>query len=78
MTLIKESNETPEEKVKREAKKEKRRLRKLDKRAKAKISDEPAKTVEDGEEAPAEEAPAEEAPSTGCPARKQKHCMLRK
>ena len=60
LTLIKESNETPEGKVKREAKKEKRRLRKLDKRAKAKISDEPAKTVEDGEEAPAEEAPAEE------------------
>ena len=63
LTLIKESNETPEEKVKREAKKEKRRLRKLDKRAKAKTSDEPAKTVEDGEEAPAEEAPAEEAPA---------------
>jgi len=65
LTLIKESNETPEEKVKREAKKEKRRLRKLDKRAKAKTSDEPAKTVEDGEEAPAEaaeETPAEEKP----------------
>ena len=63
LTLIKESNETPEGKVKREAKKEKRRLRKLDKRAKAKTSDEPAKTVEDGEETPAEEAPAEEAPA---------------
>ena len=67
LTLIKESNETPEEKVKREAKKEKRRLRKLDKRAKAKISDEPAKAVEDGEEAPAEETPVEEAPAEETP-----------
>jgi len=50
-TLIKENNETPEEKEKREGKKEKRRLRKLVKRAEAKTSDEPA--------APAEEAPAE-------------------
>ena len=69
LTLIKEKNETPEEKAKREQTKEKRRLRKVAKRAKAKTSDEPAKTVEDGEEAPAEEvaeaaeeAPAEEAP----------------
>ena len=62
LTLIKESNETPEEKVNGEAKKQKRRLRKLDKRAKQKTSDAPAKTVEDGEETPAEEAPAEEAP----------------
>ena len=68
LTLIKESNETPEEKVKREAKKEKRRLRKLDKRAKAKTSDEPAKTVEGGEETPAEEAPAEESPAEEAPA----------
>ena len=75
LTLIKESNETPEEKEKREANKEKRRLRKLDKRAKAKISDEPAKAVEDGEETPAEEvaeaaeeAPAEEAPAEETPA----------
>ena len=60
LILIKESNETPEEKVKREAKKEKRRLRKLDKRAKAKTSDEPSKAVEGGEEASAEEVAAEE------------------
>ena len=70
LTLIKEKNETPEEKAKREQTKEKRRLRKVAKRAKAKTSEEPAKTVEDGEEAPAEEvaeaaeeAPAEEAPA---------------
>ena len=66
LTLIKEKNETPEEKAKREQTKEKRRLRKVAKRAKAKTSDEPAKAVEDGEEAPAEaaeETPAEEAPA---------------
>ena len=75
LTLIKEKNETPEEKAKREQTKEKRRLRKVAKRAKAKTSDEPAKTVEDGEEAPAEEvaeaaeeAPAEEAPAEEAPA----------
>ena len=60
LTLIKESNETPEEKEKRVANKEKRRLRKLAKRAEAKTSDEPAKAVQEGEEVPAEEAPAEE------------------
>jgi len=60
-TLIKENNETPEEKEKREGKKEKRRLRKLVKRAEAKTSDESAAPAE---EAPAEEAtPAEEAPA---------------
>ena len=64
LTLIKESNETPEEKEKREANKEKRRLRKLAKRAEAKTSDEPAKAVQEGEEVSAEEeAPAEEAPA---------------
>ena len=70
LTLIKESNETPEEKEKRVANKEKRRLRKLAKRAEAKTSDEPAKAVQEGEEAPAEEVaeateetPAEEAPA---------------
>ena len=75
LTLIKEKNETPEEKAKREQTKEKRRLRKVAKRAKAKTSDEPAKTVEDGEEAPAEEvaeaaeeAPAEEVPAEEAPA----------
>ena len=66
LTLIKESNETPEEKEKRVANKEKRRLRKLAKRAEAKTSDEPAKAVQEGEEVsdeeetPKEEAPAEE------------------
>ena len=74
LTLIKESNETPEEKEKRVANKEKRRLRKLAKRAEAKTSDEPAKAVQEGEEvsaeeeAPAEEAPAEEAPAEEPPA----------
>ena len=79
LTLIKESNETPEEKEKRVANKEKRRLRKLAKRAEAKTSDEPAKAVQEGEEvsaeeetpaeaAPAEAAPAEETPAEAAPA----------
>ena len=77
LTLIKESNETPEEKEKRVANKEKRRPRKLAKRAEAKTSDEPAKAVQEGEEvsaeeeAPAEEvaeAPVEEAPAEETPA----------
>ena len=80
LTLIKESNETPEEKEKREANKEKRRLRKLAKRAELRTSDEPAKAVQEGEEAPAEEVaeateeapteetPAEEAPTEETPA----------
>ena len=68
LTLIKESNETPEEKEKRVANKEKRRLRKLAKRAEAKTSDEPAKAVQEGEEAPAEEVAAEETPAEEAPA----------
>ena len=82
LTLIKESNETPEEKEKRVANKEKRRLRKLAKRAEAKTSDEPAKAVQEGEEvsaeeeapaeevaeAPVEETPTEEAPAEETPA----------
>ena len=74
LTLIKESNETPEEKEKRVANKEKRRLRKLAKRAEAKTSDEPAKAVQEGEEvsaeeeATAEEAPVEETPPEEAPA----------
>jgi small subunit ribosomal protein S16 len=72
LTLIKEKNETPEEKVKREQTKEKRRLRKVAKRAEAKTSAEPDKTVEIAgkEEAPAEEsaAPEEEAPKEEAPA----------
>ena len=63
-TLIKENNETPEEKEKREGKKEKRRLRKLVKRAEAKTSDEPAAPAEaTAEETPAEEVAEEEAPA---------------
>ncbi|GIT61575.1 MAG: hypothetical protein Ct9H300mP20_14020 [Gammaproteobacteria bacterium] len=77
LTLIKESNETPEEKEKRVANKEKRRLRKLAKRAEAKTSDEPAKAVQEGEEVsaeeetPAEEAPVEETPAEEAPARRK-------
>jgi len=73
LTLIKEKNETPEEKAKREQEKEKRRLRKVAKRTEAKTSDEPDKSVETAaaEEAPTaetveavkEETPAEEAPT---------------
>ena len=59
-TLIKENNETPEEKEKREGKKEKRRLRKLVKRAEAKTSDEPAAAEEAPAEAPTGEAAPEE------------------
>ncbi len=64
LTLIKEKNETPEEKAKREQAKEKRRLRKVAKRAEAKTSDEPDKSVETSVEgeAAAEETPAEETP----------------
>ena len=63
-TLIKENNETPEEKEKREGKKEKRRLRKLVKRAEAKTSDEPEAPAEaTAEETPAEEVAEEEAPA---------------
>ena len=71
LTLIKEKNETAEEKAKREQGKEKRRLRKVAKRAEAKTSDEPDKSVETvaEEEAPTaetveavkEETPAEKA-----------------
>ena len=56
LTLIKEKNETAEEKAKREQGKEKRRLRKVAKRAEAKTSDEPDKPVETAEE----EAPTAE------------------
>jgi len=64
-TLIKENNETPEEKEKREGKKEKRRLRKLVKRAEAKTSDEPEAPAEaTAEETPAEEVAEEEAPNS--------------
>ncbi|MBI81175.1 MAG: 30S ribosomal protein S16, partial [Gammaproteobacteria bacterium] len=66
-SLIKEFNETDEEKQKRELKKEKRKVRKALKRAASKVGDEASKAPaeeakeEAKEEAPAEEAPAEEA-----------------
>ncbi len=66
-SLIKEFNETDEEKQKRELKKEKRKIRKALKRAASKVGDEASKAPaeEAKEEAPAEEAkeeaPAEEA-----------------
>jgi len=55
LTLIKEKNETPEEKAKREQAKEKRRLRKVAKRVAAKPAEETPV-----EETPVEETPAEE------------------
>ena len=64
LTLIKEKNETPEEKAKREQTKEKRRLRKVAKRAQAKTSDEPDKSAEtsvEGEAAAEEPVPEEAA-----------------
>jgi len=58
LTLIKEKNETPEEKAKREQAKEKRRLRKVAKRVAAKPAEETP--AEEPVEAAAEETPAEE------------------
>ena len=58
LTLIKEKNETPEEKAKREQAKEKRRLRKVAMRVAAKPVEEPAEAA--AEETPVEETPAEE------------------
>ena len=74
LTLIKEKNETPEGKAKREQVKEKRRLRKVAKRVAAKPAEEtPAEEpveaaaeetpVEEPVEAAAEETPAEETPA---------------
>ena len=60
LALLKEKNETPEEKERRARVKEKRRLRKLAKRTETKTSLEPDKSAS---EAPAEEAPAEETPA---------------
>ena len=61
LTLIKEKNETPEEKAKREQAKEKRRLRKVAKRVAAKpVEETPA---EEPVEAAAEETPVEETPA---------------
>ena len=69
LALLKEKNETPEEKERRARVKEKRRLRKLAKRADSKTSLEPDKSAseepaEAAEETPAEEAPAEAAEET--------------
>ena len=67
LTLIKENNETPEKKIKREEKKGKRRLQRIAKRAEMKSEEVPveeAKSAEaKAEEAPVEEAKAEEAPA---------------
>ena len=57
LTLIKENNETPEKKIKREEKKGKRRLQRIAKRAEMKSEEVPV------EEAKSEEAKAEEAPA---------------
>ena len=60
LTLIKEKNETPEGKAKREQVKEKRRLRKVAKRVAAKPAEETP--VEEPVEAAAEETPVKETP----------------
>ena len=57
LTLIKENNETPEKRIKREEKKGKRRLQKIAKRAEMKSEEVPV------EEAKSAEAKAEEAPA---------------
>ena len=57
LTLIKENNETPEKKIKREEKKGKRRLQRIAKRAEMKSEEVPV------EEAKSEEAKSEEAPA---------------
>ena len=62
LTLIEEIKETPEEKIKREEKKEKRRLKKVTKSAEKKLKETPVEEAK-AEEAPAEEVPAEEAPA---------------
>ena len=66
LTLIEEIKETPEEKIKREEKKEKRRLKKVTKSAEKKLKETPVEEAK-AEEAPAEEAPAEEAASEETP-----------
>ena len=66
LTLIKEKNETPEEKAKREQTKEKRRLRKVAKRVAAKPAEETP--AEEPVEAAAEETPAEEPVAEETPA----------
>ena len=59
LTLIKENNETPEKRIKREEKKGKRRLQKIAKRAEMKSEEVPVEEAKSAE-AKAEEAPAEE------------------
>ena len=59
LTLIKENNETPEKKIKREEKKGKRRLQRIAKRAEMKSEEVPVEEAKSAE-AKAEEAPAEE------------------
>ena len=63
LTLIKENNETPEKRIKREEKKGKRRLQKIAKRAEMKSEEVPVEEAKSAE-AKAEEAPAvEETPT---------------
>ena len=59
LTLIKENNETPEKKIKREEKKGKRRLQRIAKRAEMKSEEVPVEEAKSAE-AKAEEAPTEE------------------
>ena len=59
LTLIKENNETPEKRIKREEKKGKRRLQRIAKRAEMKSEEVPVEEAKSAE-AKAEEAPAEE------------------
>ena len=59
LTLIKENNETPEKRIKREEKKGKRRLQKIAKRAEMKSEEVPVEEAKSAE-AKAEEAPVEE------------------
>ena len=71
LTLIKENNETPEKKIKREEKKGKRRLQRIAKRAEMKSEEVPVEEAK-SEEAKAEEAPAvEEAKAEEAPAEEE-------
>ena len=71
LTLIKENNETPEKRIKREEKKGKRRLQKIAKRAEMKSEEVPVEEAK-SEEAKAEEAPAAEAKAEEAPAVEEK------
>jgi len=69
LTLLKQSKETPEEAIKRQAIKDAKRLKKLAAKAALRVEEAPAEEAAPvAEEAPAEEAPAEEAPAEEAPA----------